>query len=112
MSLKPVRLIRALFDREPRPQNQHKTLCPAEILHVYVIRGKFGCLPSWLKKRRASTASLDSLHIHVIAVLRQANYHRELGTWNRSVLSIRLGDCTADLDVTAVRMTVLPGNSR
>src|SRR5216684_2984758 len=40
-----------------RPQKQHITLCSAETLHVYVIRGTSRCLPSLLNKRRAPIAA-------------------------------------------------------
>jgi hypothetical protein len=50
--------------------------------------------------------------LYVIAALCPANYHQKIGTTNRSIQTPPLGDCTADLDVVAVRMNVLPGNSR
>jgi hypothetical protein len=77
-----------------------------------LIRGTSRCLSSLLNKRRAPIVSLGSCQIHVIAVLRCANYHQVLGTLNRSIHSPQCGDCTADLDVTVGRMNVLLGNSR
>jgi hypothetical protein len=60
-----------------RPQKQHITLCSAETLHVYVVRGASRCLSSLLNKHRAPIASLGRLQIHVMAVLSLANYHQE-----------------------------------
>jgi hypothetical protein len=95
-----------------RPQKQHISFCPAETLHVYVIRGTSRRLASLLNKRRAPIPSLYWFQIHVVAVLRPADYHQESSTTNRPIRSPRPGNCTADRNVTTGRRNFLPGDSR
>jgi hypothetical protein len=67
--------------------------------------------PSWSFHVHTQTWTRRVFQLYVIAALRPANYHQKISTMNRSIQTPRLGDCTADLDVVAGRMNVLPGNS-